>query len=98
MKTIYATILALLTVFALPALADSTATTVTIGDQTYPATITAQGCTLIDKGNGQFTYLQGCPVIGAKFNLDPHGRSGLVDLDGDGVREHWVNDLEGWNG
>lgn len=91
MKTLYLYLIALMTALAMPALAD--------GDATETRTVLANGCVLIDRGNGQLTYERGCPVIGAStsFNLPNayHGRSGLIDTDADGIGDRWTNDLNG---
>ena len=89
MKTLYLYLIALMTALAMPALAD--------GDATETRTVLANGCVLIDRGNGQLAYERGCPVIGATVTLqwDYHGRSGVIDTDADGIADTWKNDLNG---
>ena len=74
---------------AAPAFAD--------GEAIETRTELANGCVLIDRGNGQLAYERGCPVIGATVTLqwDYHGRSGVIDTDADGIADTWKNDLNG---
>ncbi len=80
MKTLYLYLIALMTAFAMPALAG--------GDATETRTELANGCVLIDRG-GYLAYERGCPVASSQLQ---QGGSGYVDTDADGIADTYRPD------